>query len=176
MIEDVLSFSRAYISSKKERTLARKIKIRAAYEEIFGKKMRGSCATCFIEAMLEIVKSFKTLNIKTMSINYELKRGVLLQELGHPEMACTNDTLTDALAEWHLSRHPEKAVLFARLPSAIPPPSPTVIKIIPPAQPEEKKDLAASVMEIAGIQEDKKEEPEEKLKNKPGRKSTKARK
>jgi hypothetical protein len=133
--DEVLYFSRAYISSKKERTFARKIKIREAYKEVFGKYMRGSCATCFIEAMLEIVKTFKTLNIKTMAINYELKRGVLLQELGHPEKACTNDTMTDELAEWHLSRHPEKAVLFARLPSPqltfVPPPP--EIKIIKPA-------------------------------------------
>lgn len=168
--DEVLSFSKAYISSKKERTFARKIKIREAYKEVFGKFMRGSCATCFIEAMLEIVKSFKTLNVKNMAINYELKKGVLLQELGHPEKACTNDTLTDALAEWHLSRHPEKAVLFARLPSAIPPPLPTVIQIIPPAQPE-KKDIVSSVMEMAGIQEEKKEELKvEKLRGKKARK------
>jgi len=87
--------------------------------------------------MLEIVKSFKKLNPINMARNYELKRGVLLQEFGHPEKACTNDTLTDELAEWHLSRHPEKSVLFARLPGPItsvihlPPPE---IKIIKPAQ------------------------------------------
>jgi len=53
--------------------------------------------------------------------NYELRKGVLLQEFGFPEKACTNDSLTDALAEWHLKRHPEKSVLFVNIsPSFMP--------------------------------------------------------
>ena len=68
-----------------------------------------------------------------MTANYELKKGVLLQEFGFPEKACTNNTLTDELAIWHLSRHPEKAVLFVRIspdfapkgqPLPVPPPPP----------------------------------------------------
>lgn len=155
--EDVLSFSVEYCNSRKDRTIARKKKIRAAYKEVFGKEMRGTCPTCYIEAMLEIVRSFKSikkLNITKMAVNYELKRGVLLQEFGHPEKACTNNTLTDELAQWHLSRHPEKAVLFARLPSQIPQPLPTVVQIIPPAQPE-KTDIVESVMVMAGVKEEK---------------------
>ena len=65
--------------------------------------------------------------------NYELKKGVLLQEFGFPEKACTNQTLTDELAEWHLKRHPEKSVLFARIPeSFIPGP------ILPPPPPPQR--------------------------------------
>jgi len=53
--------------------------------------------------------------------NYELRKGVLLQEFGFPGKACTNQTLTDDLAEWHLKRHPEKAVLFVHIPSSFVP-------------------------------------------------------
>ena len=68
-----------------------------------------------------------------MTANYELKKGVLLQEFGFPEKACTNQTLTDELAEWHLKRHPEKSVLFARIPeSFIPGP------ILPPPPPPQR--------------------------------------
>jgi len=159
MINDVLSFSMEYLNSKKERTFARKKKIRAAYRELFGKEMQGFCSTCYIEAMLEIVKSFKQLNVTNMAArNYELKRGVLLQELGYPEKACTNDTLTDELAEWHLGRHPEKSILFARVPSPqpafIPPPE---IHIIQPAKTIES-DIVDTLLNTAGIQA----EPEKK--------------
>jgi len=97
-----------------------------------------------------------------MTANYELKKGVLLQEFGFPNKACTNLTLTDELAVWHLSRHPEKAVLFVRIsPNFVPianlpppPPPPPSIRgsrdrrivapekiIFPGEDPAEKKKL-----------------------------------
>lgn len=97
--------------------------------------MPGSCSTCYIEALLEIVKSFKKIDMATS--NYELKRGVLLESFGHPEKTCTNDTLTDELAEWHLRENPGKAIYFARMPGGlitsvpIPPP--------PPPPPQQKR-------------------------------------
>jgi hypothetical protein len=120
---------------------------------------------------LEIVNK-KIANMATA--NYELKRGVLLQSFGHPERACTNDTLTDELAEWYLTNHPEKAVYFSRispnfkpvtgtpLPPPIPPPVRTQSKekwIVAPDKiiiPEEKM--------IAEIIEPAKETPKEEIK------------
>lgn len=65
--------------------------------------------------------------------NYELKKGVLLQAFGHPEKTCTNDTLTDELAQWHLAQHPGKAIFFSRMPEA---PKPIIKVITPIVQPK----------------------------------------
>lgn len=50
------------------------------------------------------------------SRNYELKRGVLLQAFGDASKTCTNDTITDELAEWYLKNQPEKIIYFSKLP------------------------------------------------------------
>jgi hypothetical protein len=113
-VDEIIGFSVNYINRKEERTLSRKRKIRKVYRELFGRDIKGSCSTCYIEALLEIVKTFKRINMATP--NYELKRGVLLESFGHPEKTCTNDSLTDELAEWHLRQCPEKAIYFARTP------------------------------------------------------------
>jgi len=131
LIDEVLSFSRDYINVKAFRTSGRKKKIKEAYEIITGKKIKISCSTCFIEALYEIIN-----NTKIMATpNYELKKGVLLQAFGDASKTCTNDTLTDELAEWYLKNYPEKAIYFSRLPGAsvntAPPPE---IKIIPPKE------------------------------------------
>jgi hypothetical protein len=118
MIEIVLSFARDYINNKKERTYDRKQKIRTVYKELIGEDINGRCSTCYIEALLKIMKLFEFKKITEMATpNYELKRGVLLESFGHPEKTCTNDTITDELAEWHLRQCPEKAQLFARMAS-----------------------------------------------------------
>lgn len=73
--------------------------------------------------------------------NYELKKGVLLQALGHPSKTCTNDTLTDELAEWHLKNSPGTIVFFSRYPAKVRSIPPADIKIIKPeanAEPEAK--------------------------------------
>ncbi len=72
--------------------------------------------------------------------NYQLKKGVLLQAFGDASKTCTNDTLTDSLAEWYLKYYPEKIIYFERVP--VTPvkvvstftPVPSEIKIIPPAK------------------------------------------
>jgi hypothetical protein len=131
MIEEVKEFARLYVNFPRERTAERNQKIRIAYREMYGKSMPGSCRTCYIEAILKIT------NYKAMTKNYELKRGVLLQEFGFPTKACTNLTLTDELAQWHLARHPEKAVLFSKIPGTTGIPVhiiPPKITIIPPVE------------------------------------------
>jgi hypothetical protein len=133
-VDEVLRFSVEYINQKKERTSHRKVKIRSVYRELFGRDMPGSCSTCYIEALLEIVKSFKKIEMATP--NYELKRGVLLEAFGHPEKTCTNNTLTDELAEWHLRENPGKAVYFARMPAKLLTPAPPPLLPSTQAEPE----------------------------------------
>jgi hypothetical protein len=114
IIDDVQSFSRDFINFKSFRTSERKAKIREAYKLLTGKSIRVSCSTCYIEALFLIVNSQPM-----ASRNYELKRGVLLQAFGDASKTCTNDTLTDELAEWYLKNQPEKIVYFSKLPSEI---------------------------------------------------------
>jgi hypothetical protein len=135
-VEEILLFAHDYINSKKERSWARKQKIRTVYIELTGKDINKGCSTCYIEALLEIVKTFK--NITMATPNYELKRGVLLESFGHPEKTCTNETITDELAEWHLRQCPEKAIYFARTPGGfvtnIPTPPPPQTPPPPPSR------------------------------------------
>ena len=60
--------------------------------------------------------------------NYELKRGVLLEAFGDASKTCTNDTLTDELAEWYLKNYPDKIIYFARVPKE----SPARVTVPPP--------------------------------------------
>jgi hypothetical protein len=74
---------------------------------------------------------------------YELKKGVLLQAFGDASKTCTNDNLTDELAEWHLKQCPEKSIYFSRIPEGAsiapvitrtftPTNPPPVMRIVPP--------------------------------------------
>jgi hypothetical protein len=111
IIDDVQSFARDFVNFKSFRTSERKAKIRQAYKLLTGKDIRVSCSTCYIEALHLI---FNSQPMATR--NYELKRGVLLQAFGDASKTCTNDTLTDELAEWYLKNQPEKIVYFSKLP------------------------------------------------------------
>jgi hypothetical protein len=155
-----LSFSREYINDRKERTSERKQKIRQAYKELTGKDINGRCSTCYIEALLKILKLTPQIPKEMAAKNYELKKGVLLQAFGHPEKTCTNFTLTDELAEWHLAQHPGKAIFFARMPEA-PKPLP-IIKIITPVVKEVKPDNPIEI--LGGSLNDIQPEPKKEVK------------
>jgi len=94
-----------------------------------------------------------------MTANYELKKGVLLQEFGFPNKACTNITLTDELAVWHLSRHPEKAVFFTRISPDFTP----IANLPPPPPPPPQRNLREGDKRI--IAPDKINIPEQKVEN-----------
>ena len=125
LIEEVISFSRGYINSPAQRTEDRKSKIREVYKKLTGQKLKG-CRTCYIEAL------FKIINQNKMG-QYELKRGVLLQTIGHPEKTCTSQTITDELAQWHLAQCPGKIIFFSRAPVGV---------VIPPSPPARKPFLS----------------------------------
>jgi len=111
IIDDVQSFARDFINVKSFRTSTRKAKIREAYRLLTGKEIKVSCSTCYVEALLLIVNS------QPMATrNYELKRGVLLEAFGDASKTCTNDTITDELAEWYLKNQPETIIYFSKLP------------------------------------------------------------
>jgi hypothetical protein len=123
-MEEVLMFARDYINHPASRTKERKAKIRDAIRRLTGDVLGESCGTCYIEAL------FKIINLNKMS-KYELKKGVVLQAFGDASKTCTNNTITDELAEWYLKYHPEKRIYFAKIPvevSVVPP----TIRIVPP--------------------------------------------
>jgi hypothetical protein len=151
--DEVHSFARDYINDKSFRTYTRKAKIREAYELLTGEKIKISCSTCYIEALLTIIN-----NTKMASSKYELKKGVLLQAFGDASKTCTNDTLTDELGDWYMKNYPEKIIYFSRVPSVtrqVIPPSITII------QPKERV-VEPTVDKLAekltsGVTEEKKE-------------------
>jgi len=144
--DEVHSFARDFINVRSFRTQARKAKIREAYELLTGEKIKISCSTCYIEALFKIIN-----NTKMASSKYELKKGVLLQAFGDASKTCTNDTLTDELAEWYLKNYPEKIIYFSRVPSVSQPVIATVK--IPPKQKEpEVAEIAENLIaEATGV-------------------------
>jgi len=133
LVDEVILFARDFINVKSFRTSTRKSKVREAYEKVTGKKIVVTCSTCYVEAITEIVKLAKMTTRK----GYELKKGVLLQAFGDASKTCTNDTLTDELAEWYLRHYPEKEVLFSRIPGAPQKPHvPEGITVVPPPVPD----------------------------------------
>ena len=175
MNDEVIAFSREYINHRSARTAERKRKIREALKSLTGETINTGCAACYIEAIFKIIKL-------TKMANYELKRGVLLQEFGYPDKACTSLTITDELAKWHLNRHPEKAVYFSKIPSDfvpkvnvyVPPPPPprmnfqrgdrriiTPDKIVLPEDKKEPESLVEKLIKEAPVIKDVKKEPVE---------------
>lgn len=173
MINEVLSFSREYLNDKKQRTLDRKQKIRTIYKKLTGEDINGRCSTCYVEALLKILKLTEPIIPKEMATqNYQLKPGVLLQEFGYPDKTCTNQTLTDELAKWHLERCPGKTIMFARIPDV----KQSIITIVTPiVQPEIKQEpipevntnLIAEVLNYASGAEPLK--PKKEVKKKPAK-------
>ena len=76
---------------------------------------------------------------------YTLRPGVLLQAFGDESKTCTNDNLTDELAEYHLKKCPDNAKYFSRMPGG-PAPAPVNITIIPPVLPPPKVDIVPPVV------------------------------
>ena len=142
LIDEVQSFARDFINFKEFRTSGRKAKIREAYTLLTGEKIKVSCSTCYIEALLLIVNS------KPMATrNYELKKGVLLEAFGDASKTCTNDTITDELGDWYMANQPEKIIYFERTRSVPPPIVQPRITIIPPTEKVVEKDMGAELME-----------------------------
>lgn len=127
LIDEVTAFARDYINRPAYRTAEHKAKIREALKQLTGEIVAISCGTCYIEALYKILKRTTMATSK-----YELRRGVVLQVFGDPTKTCTNNTLTDALAEWYLEHYPEKAVYFVRRPAPKMPVIPSGITIIKP--------------------------------------------
>lgn len=138
LIDEIQSFARDFINVKSFRTSKRKAKIREAYKVLTGEEIKLSCNTCYIEALLTIINS------KPMATrNYELKKGVLLQAFGDASKTCTNDTLTDELAEWYLKNYPEKMIYFSRILTAKVTPE---VRIIPPSIPNVKEETEVNII------------------------------
>jgi hypothetical protein len=121
---EVKAFAREYIAGVK--TNERRRKISEAYFRLTGERLRITCETCYIEAIFKILR-----HMERPPCRYRLKKGAVLQGFGDASKFCTNDNLTDELAEWHLQNTRGAASLFAVMPAPIETESKLVI--IPPA-------------------------------------------
>jgi hypothetical protein len=98
--------------------------------------------------------------------NYLLKKGARLTAFGNYSKNCTNQNITNELAEWHLRINPGCARLFERMPDNAPvnlanvklvaPPAnitivPPVITIIPPVKKEEVKPEVKAEVKLPGV-------------------------
>ena len=135
LIEEIHTFARDFINDKSTRTISRKKKIREAFKQLTGKNVVISCSTCYLEALFEIINTTKMATPK----GYELKLGATLEAFGHPEKFCTNNELTDELAEWHLKENPGQIIWFSKVPATNQKLTPEVV-IIPPKK-EVKEDV-----------------------------------
>jgi hypothetical protein len=99
------------------------------------------------------------------SKGYELKRGVFLQPFGHPELAGSNNELTDEKAEKILKVQPGLVIYFSKIPETITPvTAPTIIK------PPEEKLIEVKTPEVKTSEEKPKTENKSKVKKTNARK------
>ena len=116
MLQNVLQFAREYINKPKTRTSQQRILIRDVYKDLTGDVVSESCGSCYIAALLVIIK----LNKKKMAhSDYVLKPGAILQAFGDASKIATNKNLTNELAEWHLKNVPGSAKKFAKMPAGV---------------------------------------------------------
>jgi|GEM_PF-2013972 len=111
MYEDISLFARDFVNVPSFRTRKRKLRIAEAYKELTGYELKKSCSTCYVEALLKLLKL-----IKMATPNYELKRGVVIQAFGNASRTYTNDTITDEAGDWFMRNEPAKMIYFSRHP------------------------------------------------------------
>lgn len=68
---------------------------------------------------------------------YKLKKGVLLRAFSDSSKTCTADTITDELAEWHLTHNPACRRFFEKVPDTLPG-VPAGLKIVQPVKQKPK--------------------------------------
>lgn len=66
------------------------------------------------------------------SSKYVVKRGVVLQPFGHPEMSCDCNSITDEKGDWIMANQPGLLKYFDKYPKQTTPVSTPGITIIPP--------------------------------------------
>jgi hypothetical protein len=100
--EEVIAFSREFVSNVKFQTKERKQKIASLYKQTFGKKMNEGCGTCYVEAIFEIKRMMEKKPCK-----YRLKAGIVRHPVfGDESKIFTNVTITDELAELDIRLNP----------------------------------------------------------------------
>lgn len=141
--EQVKAFAREFINGK--RTNEQRTAIREALFQLTGEQLRITCETCYVEAIFKILKLMERKPCK-----YRLLKGAVLHAFGDADKLCTNDNLTDELAEWHLKHTRGAASLFDKMPDGAPqyvdPAAPVIVPpknvVIVPPKPAAKKPAA----------------------------------
>jgi hypothetical protein len=111
--DEVRAFARDFVNGNQ--TAERRSKIRAVYYQLTGSRMTGNCSTCYIDAVFKILKIMDKEPCK-----YKLLKGAVLTAFGDASKTCTNLTLTDELAEWHLRNVRGAGRKFAFIPPGAP--------------------------------------------------------
>jgi hypothetical protein len=165
-LDEVLQFSREYINKPKLRTAEQRIKIRDVYKQLTGDVVNPSCGSCYIAALLKIIK----LNKKKMAhSDYVLKPGAILQAFGDASKIATNKNLTNELAEWYIKNVPGSLKKFSKMPAGVVVPEFTGITIVKNNIVQPEKIVIPDPEVIAPV----KVEPEIVIPKKAGRKPVK---
>lgn len=113
--DEVKAFARDFVNNQNARTQQRKSKIKAVYFQLTGERIKGNCGTCYVEAIIKIIRIMDNKPCK-----YRLRKGAVLTAFSDASKTCTNVTLTDELAEWHLRNVRGCAGKFIILPEDAP--------------------------------------------------------
>ena len=151
-LENVLLFAREYINKPKSRTSQQRILIRDVYKDLTGDTVSESCGTCYIAALLTIIKLKK----KMATSDYVLKPGAILQAFGDASKIATNKNLTNELAEWYLKNVPGSRAKFSKIPAGVVIPEFTGITVIKSniVQPEKIviPEVKAEIVEVVKVE------------------------
>jgi len=91
------------------------------YKQIFNKYWKESCASCYFDCyayLYGLLKNDKDLVFIENKL-YDIRPGALLMGFpkGGSEKNCTNNNITNELAEWHLKNNPGVEKYFTRMPA-----------------------------------------------------------
>ena len=93
--------------------------IERLYSEVLGKRFKPTtCQQCYHDGLIEIYLYLKQNNKMADKKNYILRAGAIIHCPDfHKGKAFNNNNITDEIAAEYLEKYPNKAVLFAQIPS-----------------------------------------------------------
>ncbi len=158
--EIVKGFAREFINDPSARTKERKQIIAKVYKSLTDGPINSTCDTCLIEAIFKILSL-----MEKKPCSYRLQKGALLRVMGDESKTCTNDNLTDELAEFHLRTNPGCRKYFTVISANFDPdPEATAARLKAEADEAAKKEDERKAEEERLKAEDEKKAEDERLK------------
>jgi hypothetical protein len=119
MVQTLLDLKQAQMSGQEVRD---KISASPAFRDVlerlsnyFLKYKISGCANCYFDTYVKLML-IKMENIKENTCEFELKAGVLLQDVNGQFNLVTRHNLTTEKALYHLKKHPQKIEKFSKYP------------------------------------------------------------